>query len=206
MTTTPPASSPGPSAAPRPPARRARGGGNWRSLVLSMAIVLAVVVGWLSLMPRPARIDRPTVDVTASAAYVLDSTGTAVLLPTLDAPWRPTSVRQTDTAALPGWHAGWTRPDDDTGYIGLEQARSRDETSDAAWTREQVGAARPTGSVEVGGRAWRTFATDADPVRTSLVGTVDGMLVVVTGLADQQTLAAVASSLRPFTPAPTPSS
>ena len=48
--------------APARPARRAHGGGNWRSLVLSMLVVLAVVLAWLSLMPRPARIERPTVD------------------------------------------------------------------------------------------------------------------------------------------------
>lgn len=164
-----------------------------------MLVVAAVVVGWLSLMPRPARIDRPTVDIAASADYVLSSTGTRVLVPTIQAPWRPTSVRETDAAGMPGWHAGWTQPEDETAYIGLEQAASRDQAADDRWLAAQVsGTVR--GTTQIAGRPWRVYSTEADPVRTSLAADVDGMLVVVTGLADQQTLTQVAASLRPYQP------
>ncbi len=187
-----------------PPAPRPRGRGNWRSLVLSLAVVLAVVAVWVALLPRPARIERPAVDVTASADYVLSSTGLRVYLPTLEAPWRPTSVRTTDDAGLPGWHAGWTTPEEDTAYIGVEQARSRDPAGDAAWINAQVKGARQTGVVDISGRPWRLLQTGDDPVRTSLVGTLDGVLVVVTGLVDAPTLTQVAASLRPYQPAGSP--
>lgn len=162
-----------------------------------MLVVAALVVGWLALMPRPGRIDRPTVDVTASADYLLASTGTRVLLPTIGAPWRPTSVRQTERAGLPGWHAGWTRPEDETAYIGLEQAASRDQGADDKWLAAAV-SGRETGTTAIAGREWSVHTTDGDPVRTSLAANVEGMLVVVTGLADQQTLTQVAASLRPY--------
>lgn len=164
-----------------------------------MLVVVGLVVGWLALMPRPARVERPTVDVTASADYLLSRTGTRVLLPTVPAPWRPTSVRETDTAGMPGWHAGWTRTEDETGYIGVEQAASRERSADDRWLAAQV-FGNETGSTDIGGRRWRVYSADGDPVRTSLAADVDGMLVVVTGLADQQTLTQVAASLRPYQP------
>lgn len=199
-----------PEGAPRatggaPPPPRPRGRGNWRSLILSLAVVLAVVSVWVALLPRPARIERPAVDVTASADYVLSTTGMRVLLPTLADPWRPTSVRTTNEAGLPGWHAGWTQAEEDTAYVGVEQAASRDRASDAAWINAQVKGAHETGVVDISGRSWRLFQTDSDPVRTSLVGTVDGLIVIVTGLVDAPTLTQVAASLRPYqaaSPAP----
>lgn len=186
----------------QPPPRRRRGGGNWRSLVLSMVVVLAVVALWLSLMPRPARIDRPAVDVTAAAQYVQGETSMRLFLPTVPEPWRPTSVRQTNEEGLPGWHAGWTRGDKDTGYLGVEQASARDEKTDAAWVARQTQHGDEGDPVDLGGRQWTTYATTDSPTRTSYVTRIDDTIVVVTGLADPETLTQVAESLQPVPASP----
>ena len=170
-----------------------------------MAILLGIVALWIALLPRPAGTPRPSVDVTASARYVAAGSGTTLYVPVLPAPWRPTSVRTTEDAGLPGWHAGWTQSDDETAYIGVEQAPARDATTDQQWTNAQIPSARQSDTTQIGGREWRVYTTAEEPVRTSLVGTVDGTLVVVTGLTDLDTLSAVAASLRPYQPGSAPS-
>ncbi|GAB96082.1 hypothetical protein BJY21_003574 [Kineosphaera limosa] len=182
---------------PGPPPRRAHGRGNWRSLVLSMVVVLAVVTVWLALLPRPSRIDRPAVDVVASAQYVSSQTGLTLFVPQVPAPWRPTSVRQTSEQGLTGWHAGWTHGQDESAYLGTEQAGAKDEQTDQAWiaARTQHGAAGQP--VDIAGRQWASYATSGDPVRTSYVATIDGTIVVVTGLTDSEALQQAAASLRP---------
>ena len=156
-----------------------------------MLIVLAVVFAWLSLMPRPARIERPTVDVAASADYLLSSTGVRVLMPTVDPPWRPTSVRTTDDAGMPGWHAGWTQGDDETAYLGVEQAPSRDQTSDANWLAAQIGAAG--GAVDfVAAYERRAPTLDADQLALARGAAGDGSIWL---LSSSEAVAHLAAAL-----------
>lgn len=185
-------------AAPRPAGRHGRGG--WRSLVISMLILLGIVALWIALLPRPAGTARPAVDVGSSARYAAAGSGTTLFVPTLPAPWRPTSVRTTDTASVRGWHAGYTHDGDDRAYVAVEETAATGTGSDAAWTRGIVKAATERETRIVDGRPWALYSDGGDPERRSLVGRIDGTLVVVTGLADLDVLLAAAQSLRAVPP------
>lgn len=204
---TTPVGSPGPGSAPgrpagAPPAGRPsrHGRGGWRSLVISMAILLGIVALWIALLPRPAGTARPAVDVGSSARYVAAETGTTLYVPSLPAPWRPTSVRTTDTASVPGWHAGYTHEGDDRAYVAVEETAATGADSDDAWTRAILKTATEREARTVGGRTWALYSDGGDPERRSLVGRIEGTLVVVTGLADLEVLEAAAGSLQSVEP------
>lgn len=187
-----------PGAGPRPhqQTRSGHGRGGWRSLVISMAILLGVVLLWVALLPRPSGTPRPTVDVAASAAHVSASTGTALYVPVMPSPWRATSVRVTDTAAVAGWHAGYTKDDDDRAYVAVEETSATGQASDEAWLSGIVKTATERETRTIGAQTWRVFSDGGDPERRSLVGRLGGTLVVVTGLADLDVLVAAAESLQ----------
>ncbi len=179
---------------PRRPARSTHGRGNWRSLVISMAILLGVVALWLALLPRPAGTPRPTVDVAASATHVSPQLGVTLYVPVLPEPWRATSVRVTDTAGTRGWHAGFTQDGDERAYLAVEETAATGTTGDN-WVAGIVKSATERETLTIDGRSWRLFSDGGDPERRSLVGRVDNTLVVVTGLADLDVLTAAAQSL-----------
>lgn len=182
-----------------PPARR-HGRGGWRSLVISMAILLAIVAFWVALLPRPAGSPRPSVDVAASARYVAAGSGTTLHLPVLPAPWRPTSVRTTQTASIDGWHAGFTHDGDDRAYVAVEETAATGSASDDGWIRAVVKEATERETRTIAGRSWKLYSDGGDPERRSLVARVDDTIVVVIGLADLDVLEAAAASLQPVPP------
>ncbi|MDO5711597.1 MAG: DUF4245 domain-containing protein [Micrococcales bacterium] len=189
------------TAQPQTPARR-HGRGGWRSLVISMGVLLAIVALWIALLPRPSATPRPAVDVAASAAYVSASSGTTLYVPSLPAQWRATSVRATDTASVPGWHAGYTQTDDDRAYVAVEETKATGGPSDEVWIAAVMKTAPQRETRTIGGRSWRLFSDGGDPERRSLVARLGSTLVVVTGLADLDVLAGAAESLRPVPPGP----
>ena len=64
--------------------------------------------------------------------------GTTLYLPVLPAPWRPTSVRTTQTASIDGWHAGFTHDGDDRAYVAVEETAATGSASDDGWIRAVV--------------------------------------------------------------------
>lgn len=187
---------------PRPAGRHGRGG--WRSLVISMLILLGIVALWIALLPRPTGTTRPAVDVGSSARYNAAGVGTTLFVPTLPAPWRPTSVRTTDTASVRGWHAGYTHDGDDRAYVAVEETAATGTGSDEAWIQGIVKTATERETRTIGGRSWALYSDGGDPERRSLVGRIDGTLVVVTGLSDLDVLVAATESLRPVPPSADP--
>lgn len=204
---TPPASHEAPGheeTAPAPqPQPRSRMRGNWRSLVLSMAAVAAVVLVLFSIVPRPANVTQPPIDVTPVAKQAHRDDKVTVWVPQLGEPgkpWKATSVRYAPSPQGPTeWYAGYHRTDDDSVFVAVRQIpAAAPPQARQAWVTEAVSRGQEQGRVDVGGASWTSYSTGGDPARRSLVGELGGMTTVVSGLADQQTLVAVTESLRPY--------
>lgn len=168
---------------PPPPRRRT---GTWTSLLISMALVLVVVLGWLALSPRPSRIERAQVDVAAKARQVTLETGVPVGVLDVPPEWRPTSVSwRPSPEGLPTWLAGYHRRPDDTVYLQLAQARAgTDDAKTEEWLTRQVHLGNHVGSQDVAGRPWQRYVAGTDPVRRSLVlpgMSAQGLVTVLTG-------------------------
>lgn len=185
------------------PAPRSRSRGNWRSLMLSMAAVGAVVLVLYAIVPRPESVDQPPVDVTPVAQQAQRDDGVTVWVPQLGEPgqpWKSTSARYRASEQGPTeWYAGYHRTDDDTVFVAVRQIPTASEDqAEQAWIDSAVSGGTQRGTVGAAGTSWRVYETGGDPVRRGLVGELGGMTTVVAGLADQQTLTSVAESLRPY--------
>lgn len=182
-----------------PPAR-ARGRGNWRSLLLSTAAVAALLFVIYAIVPRPDSVTQPPVDVTPVARQLQEESQTTVWIPQLGEPgnpWKATSVRHgTDPVS---WYVGYTRTDDDSVFVAVQQIPADTPAEKAeAWRAEAVSNGREDGTSTVGGATWTRVTAGGDPARRGLVGTRGDMTTVVSGLADYATLEQVAGSLRPY--------
>lgn len=164
-----------------------------RDMVISMAVVLAVVGAFVVMAwrptPDPIRVVDPAPVVAAAAA----SADFAVLEPTgLGSGWRATSARWEPTAtsgAVPVLHIGYVTPADQ--YAQVTQARM----DYAPYLAEQTGNGVAEGPQEIGDASWVRMTGENDD--RSLVLLADGVTTVVYGSADWAELTALASSLRP---------
>lgn len=183
-----------------PPPRRTMG--NWRSLVLSLLVILAAILVWLAFVPRPASIRQPDVDVAAVARQAHRDDGVTLSVPDPGPQWRATSARWgRSQEGLPTWHAGYYRKSDDETYIAVQQTPGSAEPRAAeSWLADAVAHGRPDGTVSVDGADWRKYTTSGDPVRRALVRSGSGrdLTTVVGGLATYDELVAFASTLRPY--------
>ena len=180
------------------------GAGGWRSLVISMLVILGGVLLWQALTPNVSRVERQAVDVSASARAVHDDTTWPILVADLGPQWKPTSVRFDDRAGLRTWEVGYTRTDDETVFVSVAQTgQFAAGRAPAEWVREFTRSGGADGTAPVGAREWAAFTSmETNNPRHSLVAP-DGsgpMLVIVSGLGDKSNLTTVASSLKPYTP------
>jgi len=182
-----------------PPRKRARGFETTRDMVLSMAVVGAVVFAgfWFVAWQRP--------EVQGS------------VLPLVDVEQVFTDVRLGDTfpvkepVGLPdGWTAtsAWFDTEQVSGDIGGEvlhvgyltpdgsyaELRQTDGDADAA-VDDWVDGAVPSGNVEIGDTTWQVVES-ASTGKQGLVLSDGGVTVVVTGKAEQGELEELAGSLR----------
>ena len=183
------------------PSARARGRGNWRSLLLSTAAVGALLFVIYAIVPRPDSVTQPPVDVTPVARQLAEENDATVWIPQLGEPgrpWKATSVRRgTDPTS---WYAGYVRTDDETVFVAVQQIPATTPADKAdAWRAEALSHGRQDGTSSVAGTTWTRFTTDGDPARRGLLGTRGEMTTVVSGLADYATLESFAASLRPYT-------
>ena len=180
--------------------KRLRGFETVRDMVLSMAVVGAVVLGvfWMVAWQRPEVQGpvRPTVDVEQVFAEVRMGDPFPVLEPTgLSDDWTATSV-WFDTEAVSGaigggvLHVGYLTPNS-----SYAEVRQTDGDAEAA-VRDWVDDASAVGEVTINGEAW-TRVESADTGKQGLVLTRHGVTVVVTGKAGSDELRTLAASLRP---------
>lgn len=184
------------------PQPRSRMRGSWRSLVLSMLAVGAVVLVLYAIVPRPEAVVQPPIDVTPVAQQVQRDENVTVWLPQLGEPgkpWKATSVRYQPTDQGPkAFYAGYHRTDDESVFVAVQQmAAKAPEAAQKSWITQAVANGTEQGTTKIDGKTWRVFATGGDPDRRGLVGEVGGMTTVVSGLADDATLTEVTRSLRP---------
>lgn len=188
-----------PTEAPQPTPPRSRyGNGTVAGVVLSMLVVGAVVAVLVAIVPRPASIEQPAVDVASSAREIAISSGLPISEPVdLPAGWKATSVRfVASTDNLMTWHIGYLTPDG--GYVALEQAA--EVTPD--WIAAQTNRAREDGEVSINGQTWTRYAVAAREqlsIRLPAEG-AGGLTTLVTGKAPIEDLTFFAERLEVVQP------
>lgn len=181
------------------PRKRPRGFETTRDMVLSMAVVGAVVLGvfWMVAWQRPEVQGpiRPEADVEQVFADVRIGDTFPVLEPVgLPDDWTPTSA-WFDSEQVSGvvgggvLHVGYLTPDGS--YAELKQT----DGDRAAAVEEWVDGAAPAGEVPVGDVVWDLVESEKTE-KVGLVRTDGGVTIVVTGKAAVAELETLAGSLR----------
>lgn len=181
--------------APELPAQPARRGGNRSvaSLVISLAVVLAVLGLIILIVPRPSEISQPPVDVVGTAAGAASAATFHIDVPTgLPDGWQATSVRwYSTTDGIMTWHVGYETPD--VQYAALEQAS--DVTHDWVVTSTEGGVL--TGTQQVAGATWEQLL-HKNRLQRTLMLTTGNVTTLVTGTASWAELGTLAASLEPY--------
>ncbi|WP_162137234.1 DUF4245 family protein [Austwickia chelonae] len=183
------------------------GRGSWRSLVISMVVMSLIVFAVVALMPRPMPRERVTVDVRRAADQIRsDPTWPVALVETGDG-WHPTLVRHAaDSKGVLTWRVGYHRRPDDDRYVVLSQARPGDLTGQGvldAWLERETLRSEAQDGVEIAGRRWHRRSASieggaGERVRRSLTtdAGADGLVTVLSGEVDENTLMTFAAALR----------
>jgi len=182
-------------------AARPRGFETVRDMVLSMAVVGAVVLGLYLIVawqrPEVQGSALPVVDVQEVVSQVDVSGPFDVRAPSdLPAGWAPTSAWFEGPARFPGLggsvlHVGYVTP---TGSYA--EVKQTDGEPDYA-VREWAEGGEATGRVQVAGSEWtKRLSSEGTKALTTTVAGRPEVLVVVTGKADWPELTELAASLQ----------
>jgi hypothetical protein len=160
-----------------------------RDMLLSIGAIVALILVFLLLVPRPNKIPQRTVDVTAAARGATAELGFDPADPALPEGWTPrTADVQRGTDDLPTWHLTYTSPSGK--YVGVQQAAR----ATPAWEARQVTDGAEQGQVAVGGKNW-IVRSRVDRGITSWVLREPATTTVVTGTADEPELALFATAV-----------
>ncbi|NAZ81923.1 DUF4245 family protein [Kineococcus sp. R8] len=171
---------------PRGVPRPARGGGNVRSMVISMAVILGIVMAVVLLLPRPNSIQQPAADVPNAASGGVRTLSFTPPVPLGLDGWEATSAevnRSTDDIRT--WHVGYRTAAGK--YVSIEVAR--DVTP--AWQRAQIAGGSADGEQTIDGETWQRFL-QPERDRHSLVREQGGVTVIATGEGDYTVLGQLA--------------
>ena len=172
-----------------------------RDMVLSMAVVLAVVAGIVLVTVRPHPDPVRVVDTAPVVAMAAAQADFPVTAPAhLPEGWRPTSARWEPTAESgdqPVLHIGYVTPSEQYAQVTQSLASSR------AYVAEQTGKGIATGHKDIGGTDWESWEGNT---RRSLLRTVGGLEIIVSGSAPWEELGILAASLQAVPAAPAASS
>ena len=166
-------------------------------MVLSMAVVLAVVAGIVLVTMRPHPDPVRVVDTAPVVAMAGAQADFPVTAPTnLPEGWRPTSARWEPTPESgdnPVLHIGYVTPSEQ--YAQVTQSR---ETS-SSYVAEQTGHGIVTGHKDIGGTDWESWESNT---RRSLLRNAEGVEIIVSGSAPWEELGILAASLQGVGAAP----
>jgi hypothetical protein len=163
-------------------------------MVLSMAVIGAVVAGIYTLVPHDENADPiKAVDYRVELLTAQRAAPYGVAAPEgLDKGWRPTSVSY-ERSEGHAWHLGFLDPDGQ--YVAVEQSTSRS----AKYIREVSQRASETARTrQVAGQTWQVWE---GPKYDALVLRAEGATTVVTGTAGPERLAEMAAALESGKPA-----
>jgi hypothetical protein len=163
-------------------------------MVRSLGLVVAIIAVTLIFVPalvHPNKSERfAAVDYSDCVAGFHQLTGKTALTPTLPAGWAANAAALTGGRSAAHLHIGWATPK--AKYAGLEESVE----SSAPFVRSVLGqrGATATGRVPINGVTWQTSTSSRGEY--SLIDTIDGITVVVTGSASPAQLQLLAASLR----------
>ncbi len=188
------AATPRPDAA-RPPAPRRGMRGSAKSMVISMVVVVAAVIGWLAMVPRVSSVSQPVADVKGIAREVSHAQHWDIAIAQgLPSEWKPTNVRLMKQKHLPKtWQAGYTGPDN--AYVAVRQTKN----GSADWVRHQVGSGHRAGTATIDGVTWTRYQQPSNDQLSLVRGQkLGGLSTVVTGKAHWSQLEMLAKALTPY--------
>ena len=165
-----------------------------RSMLPLVLICLAIV--WWTNLRQSSDVGVRTVDPTSTVQLASARAGYQLLLPTgLDDDYLVTSARTDAGNAADGdpvtLEIGYLTPTQEyAGFVVSDDAGADPVAAVLAGAEEQ-------GTVDLGGQAWTRSTTDRD--ETALSRESDGVVVVVSGSASDDELAAVAAAVEPYT-------
>lgn len=172
----------------RPSARRGLSdslGDMVRSVVVLLGLVLVIVFIGNFLFGRDGG-DRPTVEWQQPLAQAREASTFPVWAPpSLPEGWRATTVSY-DSGQNGRWHLGAQTDDDD--YVGLEVS----PVGERRLIERYSGSTSEDGTVQVDGQTWTRWTGDDE---NSLVRTVDGTTILVTGTAPADVISSYAATL-----------
>lgn len=158
-------------------------------MIRSMAVILAIVVLLVLLVPRTNSIERPRIDVASAASAAVERLDFEPVVPgALPEGWVPTRASVLDgTDGIATWAIVYRTPDG--GFAGVKQASG----TTAKWESTQVVQAQESGSREVAGQRWLVRdRADRDTDNLVLRGVSVTTVVTTQGTdVDVATLAAV---------------
>ena len=158
----------------------------------SMIVVLVVVGAILLVTWRPQPDAVRAVDPTSALITARATAGFPILYPQgLTSDWVPTSVRwdlPADAAPDPAWHVGFVTPQEQ--YAALGQSA----TTNPEYLPAQTQGGAPAGP---GPEGWQRYENTAPEPTRSLVTTVDGVTIVVSGTTSWEVLLDFAERLSP---------
>jgi hypothetical protein len=180
--------------------RKAQNSRNYResktpnNLVIALVASLAIVLFLVLVVVRPTPAPAEAVDYVAIAADAQPGVSTALATPTLPPGWNANAASlEADRGESFLWNIGFITPEDQ--FVALEQGID----SESGWREDFLGAAVPTGVVDIDGIDWEIYdqrdADDPGNYAYSLAATVAGSEYLVHGTASDNEFALFASAL-----------
>lgn len=160
--------------------------GSARNMVLSMFAVLAFVLVWVAMVPRPSSINQPAVDVMSQARSAkLQSGQPLTVAQNLPNGWSASNARyQPSVGGINTWHVQYTTPE------GLYAAVDEGADVTPGWVKSHVLFGRKVGTRVIAGATWTTYRLTSSSLNAMLLSpsSKHGLTIVAAGTASYAVL------------------
>jgi hypothetical protein len=131
--------------------RRHRGNQTALNLAAALVVSLVVVLITVLVVVRPDPGPAEPIDFAAIAAQAQPTVDAPLVVPELPKGWYSNSAKLETSAGVTSWYIGLITPGEQ--FIGLRQGIDADDT----WLAVELGSARATGAVTIGGVNWDLY-------------------------------------------------